>query len=336
MKIDLFPDEVYVFTPGGDIIELPRGATAVDFAYAIHSDIGHQCIAAKVDKRLAPLSMPLSNGQTVEIVTASGACPNASWLDFVVTGKARSNIRHFLNLQQKSHSIAFGKRLMDKALADLGTERAHFTSVEWQQIVKKLNYKSLDDLHEAVGLGNQVSLVVAKHLVNLHYHEEHYDIEHSGATKPQPLYIKGTEGMVVQFAECCRPIPGDPIIGILQTGQGIVVHADICDEIETWRNKPERFINMSWEESVSGEFHTNLIVEVANRRGALAVLATAIAEAEANIENIRVDPRDGQHNIVHFVLTVRNRRHLAQVIRRIRAIRMVYHISRHGKSAGMS
>ncbi|STX52295.1 guanosine-3',5'-bis(diphosphate) 3'-pyrophosphohydrolase [Legionella busanensis] len=322
VKIDLFPDEVYVFTPKGHIMELPKGATPVDFAYTVHSDVGNSCVAAKVNRRLVPLSIPLTNGQTVEIITAPGARPNPAWLNFVVTGKARSNIRHFLKSQQHTESINLGKRLLEQALASLASDYAKVPPETLQALLHDLNYKSSDELLYAIGVGHQMPMVIAKRLV-----VSQESVELDKTAKSGPLAIKGTEGMVVNFADCCQPIPGDKIVGRFQQGRGILVHASDCIKIKHVRS-PEQFIALRWDEQVQGEFWVDITVDVANQRGVLAALATAIAEAEANIGNITVDPRDGRHNAVTFSISVRNRNHLARVMRRLRANKVVLRLYR--------
>ena len=323
VKIDLFPDEVYVFTPKGHIMELPRGATPVDFAYTVHSDVGNSCVAAKVNRRLVPLSIPLANGQTVEIITAPGGHPNPSWLNFVVTGKARGNIRNFLKGQQHAESISMGQRLLEQAFAELASEYEKFPPESLLALLTDLNYKTIDDLLYAIGIGNQMPMVIAKRLVLT---QDGSELEKS--TKGRPLAIKGTEGMVVHFAECCQPIPGDNIVGRFQPGRGILVHASDCSVINQGRSSPEQFISMRWDEEVQGEFWVDITVEVANQRGVLAALATAISEAESNIGNINVDPRDGRHNAVTFSISVINRTHLARVMRRLRANTVVMRLYR--------
>lgn len=323
VKIDLFPDEVYVFTPKGHIMELPKGATPVDFAYTVHSGVGNRCVAAKVNRRLVPLSIPLTNGQTVEIITAPGAHPNPSWLNFVVTGKARSNIRNFLKSQHHAESSALGHRLLEQAFAELGSEYAKIPTESLQALLHDLNYKLVDDLLYALGVGNQMPMVIAKRLVVA---EEHGKLEKT--SKMGPLAIKGTEGMVVHFAECCQPIPGDNIVGRFQQGRGILVHVSDCPLIKKARGNPEQFISLRWDEHVEGEFWVDITVDVANQRGVLAALATAISEADSNIGNINVDPRDGRHNAVTFSISVLNRTHLAKVMRRLRANKVVLRLYR--------
>jgi len=323
VKIDLFPDEVYVFTPKGHIMELPKGATPVDFAYTVHSDVGNCCVAAKVNRRLVPLSIPLTNGQTVEIITAPGAHPSPSWLNFVVTGKARSNIRNFLKGQHHAESITLGQRLLAQSFAELASDYAKIPPESLQALLNDLNYKTMDDLLYAIGIGNQMPMVIARRLVVA---QESGDLVKT--TKNRPLAIKGTEGMVVHFAECCQPIPGDNIVGRFQQGRGIMVHASDCISVNQARGNPEQLISLRWDDDVEGEFWVDITVEVANQRGVLAALATAISDAESNIGNINVDPRDGRHNAVTFSLSVLNRTHLARVMRRLRANTLVMRLYR--------
>lgn len=322
VKIDLFPDEVYVFTPKGHIMELPKGATAVDFAYAVHSDVGNHCVSAKVNRRLVPLSMPLTNGQTVEINTSSNAHPNPTWLNFVITSKARANIRNFLKMQHHTESIALGKRLLDQSLAELSSQSDRIPPETLEALLRDLDYKTLDDLLYDLGIGNQMPMVIAKRLV---VDFEYNDLSMEMAFKP--LAIKGTEGMVVEFAKCCQPIPGDNIVGCFQQGRGILVHASDCAKIKKSRN-PEQFVSMRWDEQVTGEFWVDITVEVANQRGVLAKLATVIAESDSNIGNITVETRDGRHNAVTFAISVNDRKHMAKVMRRLRANKLVMRLYR--------
>lgn len=322
VKIDLFPDEVYVFTPKGHIMELPKGATPVDFAYSVHSDIGNTCVAAKVNRRLIPLSMPLVNGQTVEIITSPVARPNPAWLNFVLTGKARSNIRHFLKSQKYHESIVLGQRLLDQALATLGTDFSHVPQTTLTQLLHDLHYKEKEDLFYAIGVGHQIGMVIANRLISVGEGTEGEPL------KSIPLAIKGTEGMVVRFAECCQPIPGDHIVGHFQQGRGILVHCSDCSKINKGRADVRQVIALRWDEQVQGEFWVDVTVEVANERGVLAALATVISEADSNIGNIMVDPRDGRHNAVTFTISVVDRAHLARVMRRLRANKVVMRLFR--------
>ncbi len=324
VKIDLFPDEVYVFTPKGHIMELSKGATPVDFAYAVHSDIGNSCVAAKVNRRLVPLSIPLTNGQTVEIITASHAQPNPSWLNFVVTGKARSNIRNVLKTQKRTESVMMGERFLEQAFTELSRDYKAVPSESMEALLEDLNYKTREDLLYAVGVGEQMPMVIAKRLVLT---QEGNILEVS--EDESPLAIKGTEGMVVHFAECCQPIPGDNILGVFQQGHGILVHASDCDVVNQSRTSPDQVVSMRWDDQVQGEFWVDITVEVANERGMMGILATAISEADSNIGNINVDPRDGRHNTVTFSISVQGRDHLARVMRRLRSNKKVTRLYRN-------
>lgn len=323
VKIDLFPDEVYVFTPKGHIMELPKGATPVDFAYTVHSDVGNHCVSAKVNRRVVPLSMPLTNGQTVEVLTAPEANPSPSWLNFVVTGKAKSNIRNFLKGQHYAESMDLGKRLLTQSLLELSSDYDQVPTESLNALLQDLNYRTLDELLHAIGSGNQMPMVIAKRLIVAH------DVSSMGAAvQDGPLVIKGTEGMVLHFAECCQPIPGDHIIGRFQEGLGLLVHTSDCAVVNKTCSNPEQWIALRWDDHVEGEFLVDITVDVINERGVLAALTSAIAQADANISNIQVDPRDGRHNEVTFSISVSNRTHLARVIRRLRANKMVLRLYR--------
>jgi len=327
VKIDLFPDEVYVFTPKGSILELPSGATPVDFAYAIHSDIGNTCVATKLDRRLAPLSTPLTSGQQVEIITAPGARPNPAWLNFVVTGKARSNIKHFLKKQQREESIDLGKRLIEKALRTAGLSLTQTSQDHLDALVSVSGLDSLHHLFEEVGLGNRTALLVAKQLAKINHSPS--ILAHTDNTPLSPLAIKGTEGIVVTYAKCCRPIPGDPIGGIVEKGHGLIVHVEQCPNLEAHHDNPDKYVSLRWEESIHGDFPVDLRIEILNQRGSLARLALAISDSEANIENINAEEFDGRYFSVSLTITVRDRIHLARVLRKIRNAKNVIRVIRH-------
>lgn len=327
VKIDLFPDEIYVFTPKGHILELPKGATPVDFAYIVHSGVGNHCIAVKVNRRLVPLSMPLSNGQTVEIITSPTSTPNPAWLNFVVTGKAKSNIRYYLKQQQHNESVLLGKRLLEQSLSELVDDYSKIPPESLKAVLNDLQYKSEEDLLYAIGTGNQMPMLISKRLVANYADFEKMELRHE-----HPLAIKGTEGMVLEFAECCQPIPGDNIIGRFQQGRGIIVHTSDCLRIKKACNNPEQFIALCWDENVQGEYTVDITVDVENQRGVLASLATAIAECGSNIANINVDPHDGLHNAITFSIGVSDRKHLARVMRRVRANKVVIRLYRKGPS----
>lgn len=325
VKIDLFPDEVYVFTPKGDILELPHGATAVDFAYAVHSDVGNSCIAVKLDRRLVPLSSTLRSGQTVEVVTAPGARPNPAWLNFVVTAKARSGIRHFLKRQQRTESVNLGKRLLEQACKNLHIYLDAIEAEQWDAYLRETAFHSKQDVFEALGLGNELAPIVAQRLTGSSITDSPYIHEQ----EKEVLVIKGTEGMAVSFAKCCYPIPGDIIMGMLTAGRGIVVHTEHCANLlETKKRHPEKCISIRWEEEVHGEFEAALTVEMENQRGSLARLALAVANAESSIEDISVVLQDGHYARVNLLLTITGRVHLARVIRRMRQLTQVHRIFR--------
>jgi guanosine-3',5'-bis(diphosphate) 3'-pyrophosphohydrolase len=323
VKIDLFPDEVYVFTPKGHIMELPKGATPVDFAYAVHSGVGSTCVAAKVNRRLVPLSMPLSNGQTIEIITEPTSHPNPAWLNFVVTGKAKTNIRHFIKSQQQVESIELGRRLLDQALMELGTSLMDVPSESMGGLLNDLDFKLMNDMLYAIGIGQEMAMVMARRLMVCH------DPEGSDShPESMALAIKGTEGMILKYAECCQPIPGDNITGVFQQGRGLLVHTIDCRSLNQKRFSAHEVIPLKWDPNVVGVFWVDVTVEVPNERGVLASLATEIAKAESDIENINVDPKDGLHNEVTFTLSVQNRVHLAKVLRRLRTNHYAMRVSR--------
>ncbi len=327
VKIDLFPDEVYVFTPAGNIMKLPAGATVVDFAYAVHTDVGNSCVAARIDRRLAPLRTPLMSGQTVEIITAPGARPNPAWLEFAVTGKARANIRAYLKNYQRQEAIELGRRLMNKELSRISLDVDTLPEDRVQQLLAEFKLESLDDLLDEVGLGKRMALLVVRRLAPTSDEALSRDVlREDEATRP--LKIRGTEGMVVHLARCCRPIPGDPILGYFSAGRGLVIHHQSCSNITDARKRLENWIEVQWEDGVEGEFPTEIRVQVANQRGVLATVAAAIAAMGSNIENVSVEERDGMASTVIFVLTVHDRQHLARVIRRIRSIPMAMRISK--------
>lgn len=323
VKIDLFPDEVYVFTPRGDILELPRGATAVDFAYAVHTDVGNTCVAAKIDRRLMPLRTELHNGQTVEIITAPGARPNPAWLDFVVTGKARSTIRAYLKHLREDEAVALGRRLLDKHMAAYGTSLDALGEAQITRVLAELDLPDVITLLEQVGLGNRMPLMVARLLM-----QPGEAAEPTADAAQRPIYIKGTEGAVVTFAKCCRPIPGDPLLGFLSAGRGLVIHTQNCKNVAEFRNRPEKWLDVQWEEGVGGDFPVEIRVMVLNQRGVLATIAATIASLESNIENVTMAERDGIYTTLTFTLTVRNRVHLAGIMRRLRGLDMVVRIAR--------
>ncbi len=325
VKVDLFPDEVYVFTPGGDIMELPRGATIVDFAYAVHSDIGDTCLAAKVDQRLVPLRVPLETGQTVEIITAPGARPNPAWLDFVVTAKARSSIRHSLKTLRGEEAELLGRRLLDQALEALGQSLDGLPAETLEAGLRSAGSESLSRLLEDIGLGRLMPWLAARHLSGMF--DDRSDTSRDLGQRER-LTIKGTEGAVVTFARCCNPIPGDPIVGFASSGRGVVVHLQDCRNLVEYRKHPERWLDVQWESDIDREFAVPIRVDVVNGRGVLAEGASIISDTEGNILSVAVDEREGMIVSINLSIAVRSRRHLARVMRRLRASRSVLRITR--------
>jgi RelA/SpoT family (p)ppGpp synthetase len=321
VKVDLFPDEVYVFTPKGRILSLPRGATAVDFAYAVHTDIGNRCVAAKVDGELVPLRTVLHNGERVEIITASHAKPNPAWLQYVHTGKARSNIRHFLKTMQYEESAALGERLLDQALKPFGSSLAAIDDASWERALRDSGVRSRQQLVADIGLGKRLPAVAARRLVR---HAEGAEVKVAAN-----VTIRGTEGMAVQFATCCRPIPGDLVVGSIKKGQGLVVHAADCAQIErSRRNQPEQWIDVEWDPAATRLFQAAVNVTVHNERGVLAKVASEIAEAGSNIDSITMEDEGSIYATMHFVVQVANRKHLARVMRALRRLPEVEKLAR--------
>ena len=321
VKVDLFPDEVYVFTPKGKILSLPRGATAVDFAYAVHTDIGNRCVAAKVNGELVPLRTELRNGDRVEIITASHAKPSAGWLQYVRTGKARSNIRHFLKTMQYEESAGLGERLLDQALRGLKSSLGEIDDAAWERVVRDSGARSREELLADIGLGKRLPAVVARRLM------KKADPEETKAAGS--VTIRGTEGMAVQLATCCRPIPGDAIVGSIKKGQGLVVHATECGAIvRSRRNEPDQWIDVEWDARITRLFEAAIHVTVENQRGVLAKVASEIAEAGSNIDSITMEEDRAVFTTMHFVLEVANRQHLARVMRALRRLPDVQKITR--------
>ncbi|MEW7978006.1 MAG: bifunctional GTP diphosphokinase/guanosine-3',5'-bis pyrophosphate 3'-pyrophosphohydrolase [Candidatus Sedimenticola endophacoides] len=328
VKVDLFPDEVYVFTPRGQIMVLPKGATVVDFAYAVHTDVGNQCVAARVERRLVPLRSKLLNGQTVEVITAPGGTPNAAWLNFVVTSKARANIRGYLKNLKRQEAIDLGGRLLDKELADYSKCVDTLSEEELQCVLAQFRIGDIDSLLEEIGLGNRMPRLVARRMLESFSDQTPGGVEHEQGKGVAPLAIRGTEGMVVNFAKCCRPIPGDDILATFNPGKGIVVHHQNCRNIGEFRRSGDSWLEVQWGGDPEGDFTTAIKVEVGNKRGVLATVAAAISEMGSNIENVNMEERDGLTSTLHFAMTVKDRKHLANIMRRLRALPQVLKISR--------
>ncbi|HEX9398127.1 MAG TPA: bifunctional (p)ppGpp synthetase/guanosine-3',5'-bis(diphosphate) 3'-pyrophosphohydrolase [Burkholderiales bacterium] len=322
VKVDLFPDEVYVFTPKGKILSLPRGATAVDFAYAVHTDIGNRCVAAKINGELVALRAELRNGDRVEIITASHAKPNPGWLQYVRTGKARSNIRHFLKTMQYEESADLGEHLLEQAVKNLKASLDTVDDASWERVIRDGGARTREELLADIGLGKRLPAVVARRLLK-HADPTREDVVTGSVT------IRGTEGMAVQLATCCRPIPGDDIVGSIKKGQGLVVHTADCRLIvRSRKNEPGQWIDVDWDPRTSRLFQAQINVTVENRRGVLAKVASEVAEAGSNIDSISMDEDRAVFTTMHFVVEVANRRHLARVLRALRRLPDVKKLAR--------
>lgn len=328
VKIDLFPDEVYLFTPRGDILSLPRNATALDFAYAVHTDVGDHAVAARVDKKLLPLRTRLESGQLVEIITAPSAVPNPAWLEVVVTGKARTAIRQYLKHLQHEDAVDFGHRMLDRALDAQGSSLDAIPAAVLDRFLEASKLKRLEELLSDIALGNRMPDVVASQLLGSRGKRRGAAPQMSSHMH-EKIRITGAERGVLSFANCCHPLPGDDIIGYLSSGKGIVVHREECPNVIELRKSPERCVAIEWDRDVEGDYRAELRIEVINRPGVLATVAAAIAAADSNIENVEYVERDGTAATLLFALEVRNRKHLADVIRRVRRTGVVSGVYRY-------
>jgi GTP pyrophosphokinase len=325
IKGDLFPDEIYVFTPKGKIMALPRGATAFDFAYGVHTDIGHHCVAARINYELLPLRTELKNGDHVEILTAPTARPNPSWLSFVATGTARSRIRHYLKGLQQKESAALGERLLNQALATLKVEPETITWDRWEALAKEYGTRNQLEILADIGLGKRLSFVVAQALTRAHGKAD----EPAPAAKTGALSLRGVEGVAIQYARCCRPIPGDRIVGQFRKGQGLIVHTRDCVTLRKQRVESGELVDVDWASDVQGVFDAGVRLLVADRRGLLAELATNIANADANIDTVSMERPDGGDVLaMFFSVQVRDRKHLAHVMRALRRVASVRRVQR--------
>ena len=320
LRVDLFPEEVYVFTPTGKIMALPKGATAVDFAYAVHTDVGNHCVAAKVGWHLVPLSTPLETGQSVEIITTISSHPNAAWLSFVATAKARTNIRHYLKQLRNDEAALLGRHMLAKNLQAFSSSIDSLSEQRMAEVVTEFELDDFNQLLEGIGLGDRSALLIAQKLVN--------GDGSLGDVAPQPLLIAGTEGMVVSFGGCCHPIPGDPIHGFISAGRGIVVHQDNCKTTLSLRGQSEKWLDVAWAPDINREFSVEILVHVKNKRGVLATIAAAVSENNSNIDNVNIDERDSEYSDLRLTIGVLSRQHLANIIRRLRRIDIVERITR--------
>ncbi|MCK5831071.1 MAG: bifunctional (p)ppGpp synthetase/guanosine-3',5'-bis(diphosphate) 3'-pyrophosphohydrolase [Methylococcales bacterium] len=326
LKIDLFPQEVFVFTPQGTIIKLPRGATIVDFAYAVHTDIGNSCVSARIDNKLISLQSQLENGMTIEVITAPWARPNPLWLNYVITAKARSSIRTYLKHFKQQEAINLGQRLLEKELQDLNIELHNIDESKIEQLLALMEIETMSELLEEIGLGNKMPILIAKRLsqenITAAVKLEDTNINNS------PLIIKGTEGMVITLAKCCKPIPGDPIIGYYNPGKGIVIHHYKCHNSKDFRKKQTSWIDVEWCHEISGDFSTDLKIELLNQRGTLATIASTISLMDSNIEAVSITEQDESVCIDLVTLTIKDRIHLAKVIRKLKNLNIILKITR--------
>ncbi len=321
VKIDLFPDEIYVFTPKGQIMELPKGATPVDFAYAVHTDVGNACVGCLVNRKLAPLSQPLTSGDSIKVITAPGARPNPAWLNFVFTAKARSNIRHFLAHMEKQEAIALGKKLLDSQLHNFDRDISSITEEAFTAVLAESNLKEMERLYEEIGTGHKAVYMVARRLLQLSNAEQ-------VNTEQGSLSIQGTEGLLRTYAKCCRPIPGDTIVGVMSKGKGMVVHVEHCRNIADIRDNNDRCVHLHWDKAMEGEFLVDIRVDLRNARGVLASVANAVSHAEANIESIQMQDMDATTSRMSITVSVTGRTHLARVFKRLHALPAVSKIER--------
>ena len=325
VKTDLFTDEIYVFTPKGRIVELPSGATPIDFAYSVHTDLGDSCIACRIDGELTPLSEQLESGQKIEIISTKGAQPNPNWLNFVVTAKARSSIRHFLKNQQHDESVDLGKRLLDQALANYDTRYNQLKKSQIKRLLKETAAPTFEHVLQQIGLGNSMPFAVANLLVP----PSKRKIREEKRNPSLAVVIDASDGMLVQYGKCCHPIPGDPILGHASPGKGLVVHLESCRNLKEIRSNPEKCMPLSWSAEVQGEFPVEVKVEITPERGFVAALASRMTEENATIEKINIIEKDAYTSVVDVVVSVRDRIHLADILRRARslpAVRRIYRV----------
>ncbi|ATD07909.1 bifunctional GTP diphosphokinase/guanosine-3',5'-bis pyrophosphate 3'-pyrophosphohydrolase [Pseudoalteromonas piscicida] len=319
VKTELFPEEIYVFTPDGRIVELPMGATAVDFAYAVHTDVGNTCVGARVNRKPYPLSKALDTGQTIEVITSSGAHPNATWLNFVVTGKARLGIRNYLKSQQEEEAIQLGRRLLDSALGEYKLDDIAQEQID--NVLEEHNLNTLLELLVEIGCGNIMSVLIAKSLL-----QDDNAVE--DIAKRAKAAIIGTEGMLVTYAKCCRPVPGDAITAYMSQGKGLMVHRQECKNIKGWRNERSKYFVVKWEDNPEKEYIAALRVEIINHQGALAKLTNVVATTQANIVEIATDEKESNLYVIDLGITVKNRIHVADIMRRIRVMPDVQRVYR--------
>jgi GTP pyrophosphokinase len=322
VKVDLFPDKVYLFTPKGNILRLPTGATPVDFAYAIHTDVGNRCVAAKVDRRLVPLRTQLLNGQTVEIITAKGATPNPSWSGFLVTAKARAAVRQYLKNMKHGEAVELGRRMLGLALDELGQPLKKVSAARLKSLAQEFGLGDAQELFEKIGLGERLAPLVARRL------QPATDANGQAAQAGVPLMIAGTEGLVVTYARCCFPIPNDPIMAYLSAGRGVMIHRQNCGNLAEYRKQPEKWLSVAWEATGGRTFSSEIQLEISNRVGVLAAVAANVAGSGTNIDKLQLQERDAESSAITMELQVHGRTHLAQIIKTIRRMPDVQRVVR--------
>jgi GTP diphosphokinase / guanosine-3',5'-bis(diphosphate) 3'-diphosphatase len=335
IKVDLFPDKVYVFTPKGKIVSLPRGATPIDFAYSIHTDVGNRCVAVRINGDVQPLRTELRNGDVVEVVTGPVARPNPSWLGFVRTGRARAEIRHFLRTMKREESVALGENLLARAAQQLNFSIVEVSQARWDTLVRDAQARDRDEILADVGLGRRLAVVVARQLAMTPNPGEENGTEsaperaRTGPAVAAPVVIRGTEGMALQMAKCCAPIPGDEIVGHMRKDQGLAVHQTDCMyAARARRADPERWVDLQWADDTAGTYAVNLDVSAANERGVLGRIAVALAEADSNILSVHLEDENAEQALIHFKLQIHDRRHLARLMRMMRRIKQVSRVTR--------
>jgi GTP pyrophosphokinase len=332
IKVDLFPDKVYIFTPKGKIVSLPRGSTPVDFAYSIHSDVGNKCVAARINGEVQPLRTELRNGDVVEVVTGPVARPNPAWLGFVRSGRARAEIRHYLRTMKRQESVDLGARLLAQAAAQFSFRISDAGPEAWSELVREAQARDRDELLADVGLGRRMAAVLARQLSRIQTRSGTAGTEPPAGDSPTgaaPMQIQGTEGMALQMANCCTPIPGDHVVGQLRRDLGLVVHQSDCTHARRARRAdPDRWLDLQWAEEPVGVYAVNMDVRARNERGVLGYVAVAVAEAESNILSVNIEDEDTREVTIHFKIQVHDRRHLARVVRTLRRISQVIRVAR--------
>jgi GTP pyrophosphokinase/guanosine-3',5'-bis(diphosphate) 3'-pyrophosphohydrolase len=327
LKVDLFPDETYVFTPQGEIIKLPRGSTVIDFAYAVHTDIGNTCVSARVDKRLVPLQTVLLNGQTIEIITAKDARPFPQWLNYVATAKARVALRSYLHDQTQEDAIQFGRRLLERELKKFGMKLDLINEETIKTLLSTMKHASLDDFLAAIGLGDRSAFIAANWLCQPDGEGMRLNVDEQSSSS---VVIKGTEGTIVSLAKCCHPIPGDTIVGLFHRNKGIVVHLNNCKNAREARSHQAGWIDVEWDDiaNENNEFPVELLLSSRNQKGTLGEIAETISSVGSNIEHVNVETQDSQVSRNTFIITVRNRQHLAKLIRKLYRLDKVVKVKR--------